>query len=158
MIPSFRVSGHFPRFRLLGFGLIFRRSAIPSFRLLGSPQLEWQKVTFITLLCFWNSVLSWYKLITVHVLALQIFNMLFAKTWEDYFSFLWIHFNTKTYFERSTRQILSTPALSGILNRFLVKSTCFFHWNHRLNFWGLMLCTQTPKSDAILFVSVSLWG
>ena len=35
MIPSFRVSGHFPPFRLLGFGVIFRRSAVPRFRLLG---------------------------------------------------------------------------------------------------------------------------
>ena len=35
MIPSFRVSGHFPPFRRLGFGVIFRCSAVPRFRLLG---------------------------------------------------------------------------------------------------------------------------
>ena len=35
VIPSFRISGDFPSFRLLGFGGIFRRSVIPRFRLLG---------------------------------------------------------------------------------------------------------------------------
>ena len=35
MIPSFRILGDFPSFRLLGFGGIFRRSVIPRFRLLG---------------------------------------------------------------------------------------------------------------------------
>ena len=35
MIPSFRILGDFPSFRLLGFGGIFRRSVIPRLRLLG---------------------------------------------------------------------------------------------------------------------------
>ena len=35
MIPSFRILGDFPSFRLLGFGGIFRRSVIPRFHLLG---------------------------------------------------------------------------------------------------------------------------
>ena len=34
-IPSSRILGDFPPFRLLGFGDIFRRSVIPRFRLLG---------------------------------------------------------------------------------------------------------------------------
>ena len=44
-VPCFRIWGHFPPFRVLGFGVIFRhsaippfrRSAVPPFRLLGSP-------------------------------------------------------------------------------------------------------------------------
>ena len=32
MIPSFRISGDFPSFRLLGSGVIFRHSVIPAFR------------------------------------------------------------------------------------------------------------------------------
>ena len=35
MIPSFRILGDFPSFRLLGFGGIFHRSVIPRFHLLG---------------------------------------------------------------------------------------------------------------------------
>ena len=48
IVPSFRIWGHFPPFRVLGFGSfsavpcfriwgIFRGSGVPRFRLLGSP-------------------------------------------------------------------------------------------------------------------------
>ena len=39
-IPCFRIWGHFLPFHVLGFGVIFRHSAIPPFQLLGSPLLK----------------------------------------------------------------------------------------------------------------------
>ena len=45
-VTSFGILGDFPSFRLLGFRGIFRRSAIPSFRISGDfPQLQGSKLT-----------------------------------------------------------------------------------------------------------------
>ena len=38
--------GDFSRFRVLGFGVIFRHSVIPPFRVLGSPLAEGKQRTF----------------------------------------------------------------------------------------------------------------
>ena len=68
---------------------------------------------------FWSSVcfLSWRKR-----------RRCFSFTGS--FSILWIQFNTKMYFHTMCRQILSTPALSGILKRFSVEIS---DWNFEIN-------------------------
>ena len=39
IVPCFTIWGNFPRFRVLGFGVIFRGSGVPRFRLLGSAHV-----------------------------------------------------------------------------------------------------------------------
>ena len=43
VIPPFRIWGHFPSFRLLGFGAIFRHSVIPRFRVAHKPSTIWER-------------------------------------------------------------------------------------------------------------------
>ena len=53
-VPCFRIWGDFPWFRVLGFGVIFRGSGIPRFRLLGSPVIS-------CVICIWKEKKKPYK-------------------------------------------------------------------------------------------------
>ena len=62
-IPSFRISGHFPSFRLLGFRGIFRHSAVPRFHLLGFGVIFRRSAipSFRIWVIFRRSVIPWFR-------------------------------------------------------------------------------------------------
>ena len=109
MIPSFRIWGYFPpfrdsvipRFHLLGFGMIFRRSvispfrhsAVPSFQLLGSPIRLSAHVGIQTLFCiFYSLVLVQKKMRKLeNISSLEPTNMSICRSFYFYL-FIYMYF------------------------------------------------------------------